>query len=208
MINNRNSPRFTSRILIDEKDKQAFALGFTSVGGNFQIPDEYLHRASARGFFKNNEMVAGYLINDSAPFRYEMILPEEARIDLQKRGYLVEATSCELTCMWMRKGTLTSFERNAVYVRSTVDTFRTQKRYVIAGSVVEALARMQKQTLPRTIYHGLLAKGGMVEIYVAPRYLMMIRITVVALIAYPRDLLHLLKNSIINFFDLRDPLLK
>jgi hypothetical protein len=207
MINNRKSTRFTSRILTNAKDKQAFALEFTSVGGNVQIPEEYLHRAAARGFFKGDELVAGYLFNDSAPFRYEMIIPAESRIELQKFGYLVEATSCELTCMWMRKGKLTRLQRNAVYLHSAADTFRTEKKYVIAGSVVEALARIQKQTLPRTIYHGLSAKGGTVEIYYATRYVMIIRIAVIALIAYPRDLLRLVKKNIVDFFDLRDPLL-
>jgi hypothetical protein len=207
MMNNRTSTRFTSRILTNGMDKRAFALNYFSVGGEVQIPEEYLNRASARGFFKGEEMVAGYLFNDSAPFRYETIIPDESRVKLQKLGYLVESTSCELTCMWMRKGKLTKFERNAVYIRSTVDTFQTERRYVIAGSVIEALARMQKRTLPRTIYHGLLAKGGMIEIYCATRFIMIIRIAVVALIAYPRDLLHMAKRRVVAFFDLSNPLL-
>ena len=188
-------------------DKRAFALAYFSVSGEVQIPEEYLNRASARGFFKDGEMVAGYLFNDSAPFRYETIIPDESRVKLQKLGYLVESTSCELTCMWMRKGKLTKFERNAVYIRSTVDTFRTERRYVIAGSVVEALARMQKRTLPRTIYHGLSAKGGTIEIYCATRFIMIIRIAAVALIAYPRDLLRMVKRRVVAFFDLSNPLL-
>jgi hypothetical protein len=146
--------RLTSRILTNDTDKQAFARAYISLGGGVQIPGEYLERASARGFFKGDELVAGYLFNTSAPFRYETVIPAESRIELRKLGYLLESTSCELTCMWMRKGRLTKFDRSAVYIRSTVDTFRTEKRYVIAGSVVEALARMQKRTLPRTIYHG------------------------------------------------------
>jgi hypothetical protein len=172
-----------------------------------QIPEEYLYRASARGFFKDGEMVAGYLFNESAPFRYETLIPDEPRVKLQKLGYFVESTSCELACMWMRKGKLTSFERNAVYIRSTVDTFQTEKRYVIAGSVVEGLARLQKRTLPRTLYHGLLAKGGTIEIYCATRYMMIIRIVVIALITYPRDLLRMVKRRVVVFFDLSDPLL-
>lgn len=200
MRNNRTSTRFTSRILTSDMDKQAFALNFFSVGGEVQISEEYLHRASARGFFKGDEMVAGYLFNESAPFRYETIIPAASRIELQKSGYLLESTSCELACMWMRKGKLTKFERNAVYIRSTVDTFRTERRYVIAGSVVEALARMQKRTLPRTIYHGPLAKGGTVEIYCATRYMMILRIAVIALVAYPRDLLRMVKRRVVAFF--------
>ena len=207
MMNNQTSTRFTSRILTDDTEIRAFALAYFSVGGEVQIPEEYLYRASARGFFKNGEMVAGYLFNDLAPFRYETIIPDESRVKLQKLGYLVESTSCELTCMWMRKGKLTMFERNAVYIRSTVDTFRTQRRYVIAGSVIEALARMQKRTLPRTIYHGLLAKGGTIEIYCTTRFIMIIRIAVVALIAYPRDLLRMVKRRVVAFFDLSNPLL-
>ena len=207
MMNNQTSTRLTSRILTDDIEIQAFAATYFSVGGEVQIPEEYLYRASARGFFKDGEMVAGYLFNDSSPFRYETLIPDEPRVKLQKLGYFVESTSCELTCMWMRKDKLTNFERNAVYIRSTVDTFQTERRYVIAGSVVEALARIQKRTLPRTLYHGLLAKGGMIEIYCATRYMMIIRIAVIALINYPRDLLRMVKRRVVVFFDLTDPLL-
>ena len=200
MMNNRTSTRFTSRILTTDTEIRAFALYFFSVGGEVQIPEEYLYRASARGFFKGDEMVAGYLFNESAPFRLETLIPAASRNELQKLGYLHESTSCELACMWMRKGKLTRFERNAVYIRSTVDTFRTKRRYVIAGSVVEALARMQKRTLPRTIYHGPLTKGGTVEIYCATRYTMILRITVIALVAYSRDLLRMVKRRVVAFF--------
>jgi hypothetical protein len=87
-----------------------------------------------------------------------------------------------------------------VYLRSTVDTFRTEKRYVIAGSTVEALVRMQKRTLPRTIYHGLTAMGGTIDIYCATRYIMIIRIAAIAFVAYPRDLLRMLKKRVFAFF--------
>jgi hypothetical protein len=150
-------------------------------------------------------MVAGYLFNTSAPFRYETLIPAESRIELQKLGYLLESTSCELTCMWMRKSRLTKFDRSAVYIHSTVDTFRTKRRYVIAGSVVAALARMQKRTLPRTLYHGLMDKGGRIEVYCATRYIMIIRIAVIALIAYSRDFLRMAKHRVLDFFDLRNP---
>ena len=199
-MSNATSTRFSSRILTDDADKRAFAMTYASVSGNVQIPEEYLRRATARGFFKNDELVAGYLFNESAPFRYETIISDQVRIELQKLGYLLESTSCELTCMWMLKGKLSRFERNAVYLRSTADTFRTKRRYVIAGSVVEALARMQKRTLPRTIYHGPSAKGGTVEIYCATRYIMILRIAVIAVVAYPRDLLRMLKKRVHALF--------
>ena len=208
-MNNRISARLTSRILTDDADRQAFTLSFNSVGrvmgGTFQIPEEYLRRATERGFFKNGEMVAGYIFNTSAPFRIESHIPDEALIALQQLGYLIEATSCELTCMWMRKGRLTKFERNAVYFRSTLDTFRAKKRYVIAGSAVEVLARKQKLTLPRTIYNGPSSKGGTLEIYYATRYTMIIRIAAIAIATYSRDSLRLLRDHALAFFHFRDP---
>src|SRR5579864_2841158 len=98
MINDRTSTRLTSRILTDDADRQAFALAYYSVGmamgGAFQIPEEYLRRATERGFFKDDEMVAGYIFNTSAPFRYESLIPAEPLIQLKKSGYLVESTSC------------------------------------------------------------------------------------------------------------------
>src|SRR5690349_5636994 len=103
-MNKQTSARFTSRILINDADKEEFALTYDTMrrarGKTGLIPEEYLGHAVLRGFFKNGEMVAGYSFNTVAPFRYEAAIPVAARIALQNSGYLIESTSCELTCMW------------------------------------------------------------------------------------------------------------
>jgi|GEM_PF-6941347 len=205
-MNKRTSVRFTSRILTNDSDKQAFALAYDAIrrskGKTGLIPEEYLGHAVLRGFFKGDEMVAGYGINTVAPFRYESAIPAAACITLKNSGYLVESTSCELTCLWMLKGKVTPFERNAVYFRSVIDTFRAEKRYVIAGSNVQALATIQKRMFPKTLYYGPSAVEGMHEIYYCTRKMLIVRIVAIALIAYPRDLLRMGWNRWLAFFHL------
>lgn len=205
-MNKRTSARFTSRILINDADKEDFALTYDAMrrarGKTGLIPEEYLGHAVLRGFFKNGEMVAGYSFNSVAPFRYESAIPAAACIALQNSGYLVESTSCELTCMWMRKDKLTPFERNAVYVRSVIDTFKAEKRYVIAGANVPAVAQIQKRMFPKTIYYGPSALEGMHELYYCTRNRMLIRIVAIAFVAYPRDLLRMGWNRVSALFHL------
>jgi len=203
-MNKGTSTRFTSRILTTDADKQVFALAYASMrrakGAGVHLSEEYLCRATERGFFKDDEMVAGYSFNTLAPFRYETVITAEAGIELKKSGYLLESTSCELTCLWMRKDKLTPFERNAVYFRSVIDTFRSEKRYVIAGTNVQALAQIQKRMFPQTIYYGPSKAGGMHEIYYCTRNRLIIRIVTIAFVAYPLDLMRMLSKRVLALF--------
>ena len=203
-MNKQTSARFTSRILKNDEDKQVFALAYDAIrrakGANGLIPEEYLGHAVIRGFFKDEEMVAGYSFNKVTPFRYEMAIPAAACVTLQNSGYLIESTSCELTCMWMLKGRLTPFERNAVYFRSVIDTFRAEKRFVIAGSNVPALATIQKRMFPKTLYYGPSPVEGMLEVYYCTRNLLILRIVAIAIVAYPRDLLRMVWNRVLAIF--------
>lgn len=206
-MNKETTTRFTSRILTNDADRQVFALAYDSMkrakGSTFVvIHEEYFSRATERGFFKNDEMVAGYSFNTSAPFRYEMLIPAEAGTALKKSGYLIESTSCELTYLWMRKDKLTLFERNAVYFRSVIDTFCTDKRYVIAGSNVRALAQIQKRIFPKTIYYGPSVEQGTHEIYYCTRNVMLIRIVAIAFVAYPCDLLRMVWKRVLAILHL------
>jgi hypothetical protein len=177
--------RLTSRILTSRSEHESFSEMFRLLGGS-SVALDYLHGARVRGFFRGDELLAGYVLNARAPFRYSSWVPENARAALHKGG-LVEPRCAELTCMWMTKG-LRQLERNRIYVQTMADAFSCGKRLIFAGSRVEKVARIQKTTLPKTVYRGAAIFGGTCEIYCANRYVMIAHFVSAAIAKYARDL--------------------
>ena len=179
--------KLTTRILTSVTELEAFAKKFEAMGGN-AIPIGYLLQARARGFFRGRELVAGYVLNTRAPFRYASWIPEGPRGEIARRGFLVEPTSAELTCIWMAKGKLTKLERDNVYVRSGIDALRSGKAFVFGGSRVDALARSQKRVLSNTVYSGTATFDAPCEIYYAQRGKMVLNMVAAAFVTYAQDL--------------------
>jgi hypothetical protein len=179
--------KLTTRILTSATELEAFAKTFEAMGGT-AVPIDYLRQSRPRGFFRGSELVAGYVLNTKAPFRYASWIPEGPRGEIAPRGFLVEPTSAELTCIWMAKGKLTKLERDNVYVRSGIDAFRSGKRFVFGGSRVDALARSQKRVLSNTIYSGRATFNAPCEIYYAPRGMMVFNMIAAAFATYAQDL--------------------
>jgi len=179
--------KLTTRILTSATELEAFAKTFEAMGGN-AVPINYLLQARPRGFFRGRELVAGYVLNARAPFRYASWMPEGPRGEIARRGFLVEPTSAELTCIWMAKGKLTKLERDNVYVRSGIDAFRSGKPFIFGGSRVDALARTQKRVLSNTVYSGRATFDAPCEIYYASRSMMVFNMITAAFATYAQDL--------------------
>ncbi len=179
--------KLTTRILTSATELEAFARTFEGMGGT-AVPIDYLLQAQPRGFFRGRELVAGYVLNTRAPFRYASWIPEGPRGEIARRSLLVEPTSAELTCIWMAKGKLTKLERDNVYVRSGIDAFRSGKAFIFGGSRVDALARSQKRVLSNTVYSGRATFDAPCEIYYASRSLMLFNMIAAAIATYAQDL--------------------
>jgi len=179
--------KLTTRILTSVTELEAFAKTFEAMGGT-AVPIDYLLQARPRGFFRGPELVAGYVLNTRAPFRYASWIPEGPRGEITRRGLLVEPTSAELTCIWMAKGRLTKLERDNVYVRSGIDALRSGRRFVFGGSRVDALARSQKRVLSNTVYSGRATFDAPCEIYHASRGMMVFNMIAAAFVTYGQDL--------------------
>jgi len=179
--------KLTTRILTSATELEAFGQTFDAMGGT-AVPIDYLLQARPRGFFRGRELVAGYVLNTRAPFRYASWIPEGPRGEIARRGFLVEPTSAELTCIWMAKGKLTKLERDHVYVRSGIDAFRSGKPFIFGGSRVDALARTQKRVLSNTVYSGSATFDAPCEIYYASRSMMVFNMIAAAFATYAQDL--------------------
>ena len=181
--------RLTSRILSSGSEHELFAEIFESLSGS-GVARDYLRRGKVRGFFRGEQLLAGYVLNAFAPFRYYSWVPEKVSEELRQAG-LVEPYGVELTCMWITKG-LRQLERNRIYVQMVADAFSSGKRMIFAGSRVEKLARIQKTTLPKTVYKGAATFEGTCEIYCANRYVMIANFAGTAIVQYARDLVRMI----------------
>ena len=184
----------TSRILISHSERESFARMFQLLGGS-AVPLDYLGHAKARGFFRGDELVAGYVLNARAPYRYSSWVPTQTRAELQQRGYLVEATCAELTCMWMSQE-ISKLERNRIYIQSVIDAFGMGKRFIFAGSRVEKVARIQKRSLSKSVYKGEATFEGMCEMYCATRYAMVAHFVVAVIARYAKDVARMIRSDL------------
>ena len=59
----------TNRILSSPSELESFASMFASHGGK-AVDFTYLRLATVRAFFRGDQLMAGYVLNARAPFRY------------------------------------------------------------------------------------------------------------------------------------------
>jgi hypothetical protein len=143
------------RWLKDSATLTEYRRAFASRGGD-SVSMEYLENAKVRAVFQGSKMVGGYVLNSKQPFRYTDGVPLG-----EKRDALVSrcANAVEITCIWMDPD-MRALGRDWVYGRMISDALFVQKRWVIGGSCIPRVAKIQKQVIPHTIYHGPLELPG------------------------------------------------
>ena len=133
---------------------EAFLKNFEMLAKN-PVELSYLKRATVRGFFKNDVLVAGYVSNKQAPYRLLNWLPEDTRYQLIEQHIPGgESSCCELTCMWKDRSSVSYWEMNCVYVVAIYDAVRSGKRNILGGSFVNKLAVGQARILGNIVYSG------------------------------------------------------
>lgn len=187
MTSMHRKPRIATRILDSVAELRTYSDRFVANGGN-PISLDYLRQSQVRGFYRDGELVGGFVLNRLPPFRYADWVPEPTRTELVREGYFDARDSVEVSCFWMARNGLQKIQRNGVYVRLVIDAFRTGCRKIIGGSVIPAAARIQKQALPRRLYLGPTTVGPIGEVYTANRWEMLRNLIAAAARTYSADL--------------------
>jgi len=139
-----------SHIIEDDEALACFARRY-SAQASASVAQAYLRRARVRAFFNSSgEMVAGYVLNCRAPFRYLSALPGT---DAALPGTSRVRDFCEVTCIWIDRS-VGQLDRVALYVVCFADFVRSGKRYAIGGSTHPGVVAVQRQALPHLIYEG------------------------------------------------------
>ncbi len=133
---------------------------------------EFLRGANVIGYFLNDRLVAGYVINSQFPLRYFGWIPN---VQSENQHYVARfraGDASEICCIWMNKDLVSPFLRNIIYVSLTYFTLRFGKKYVFGGSISPKVAALQKAALPHVIYNGPTTLPGnpVGEIYYARKF--------------------------------------
>lgn len=112
-------------------------------------PRAYIARSHVRGFFDDSgRLVGGYVLNNTAPFRYLDTTPDECSLPPD-----VQANLQELTLLWKARE-VGAFGTIRIYTAVVLDMFRRRGRHVIFGTTAKALLPIFEHAASRVLYHG------------------------------------------------------
>ena len=165
------------RISLDfPEGRAAFAARFSARTPN-PITDDFLTQCRCVGFAEKGELVGGYLVNCSPPYRYIRKIPADQRgetVDL----YLAENQCVELACMWINWARISRGQRALVYLNALYDALTAGRRWIVCGTVKEKIGLTHKLIFRREVYKGPTTFPGHPdgEIYAASRWEVLRRI--------------------------------
>ncbi len=88
----------TQRTLHSDSDFTAYVLAYENAGG-FPVDIDYLRSSDVTGFFRQGEMVGGFVINDGQALRCLQNMPAETAQQLAAE--FGETRRYEIMCVWM-----------------------------------------------------------------------------------------------------------
>jgi hypothetical protein len=140
------------KILMTDSELDQFRAGF-SVKNTTPLSSNYCRQAVVVGYFDDDAIVGGYILNSTAPYRYWEWLPEAARPS-HALTRIVAQPATEITAIWMDKNRIDRFGRIALYSRLALDVIRHGRTYILGGSLYTKVAGIQKEVLPRIVFSG------------------------------------------------------
>jgi hypothetical protein len=126
---------------------------FDRISGN-PLDKSYLKAAQVRGFYINNELVGGYVINVKQPLRYFEWVPHSNRENARVNKHLDQGKSVEITCIWGDQTKTSRLKRRWIYWMCVFDAMRTGQTWIVGGSTIPKVAKIHRQVLPKLIYSG------------------------------------------------------
>lgn len=119
------------------------------------LPMDYIKRSKVIGVFnKNNEMVAGWILNFKPPFRILEAIPAEERAKNKFLQKTPEKDLCEATGIW-RSPKISSLHFGlVVWPRVILSCVNSKRRYIISGSLQNKTRDLYEVGSPLMIYKG------------------------------------------------------
>jgi hypothetical protein len=143
-----------TKILESKQDLNSFQEAYRKISG-LTVPLEYLAFARVTGIYCGGKLAAGYVINYSGPYRYEMYLTEEERKDCAVFQEPVRSNVIEITCVWVNKATFcTKMLRSKVLINILGTLMKFSDRDIIVSTFIPSLEKMFITYFPEVVYEG------------------------------------------------------
>jgi hypothetical protein len=137
-----------------ERDLLKFKERYLEITG-VSVDDEYLARADVYGLLTEPGIFnGGVIVNTTSPLRYEQYLSheqlKEVRFFDDRKGTIVE-----ITCLWINSEVFcTPRSRSRIQLLALMKAFLSGKKYILASTFSEKLARIQRLGFPYVIFEG------------------------------------------------------
>lgn len=139
------------RPLTEIRDLVAFAQQYERVGG-FPLSADSLQHSRVMGFYQGDELVGGYVVNESAPFRALQNMSEsDARRIQDLTG---ERGICEVTCVWMQPAIRRTLAGNTLWLFVVRAIIANRSHTVVVSTVSESLRRFYEDMGFTVVYSG------------------------------------------------------
>ena len=143
-----------TKVLESKQDLNSFQEAYRKISG-LTVSLEYLAFARVIGVYCGGALKAGYVINFSGPYRYEMYLTDEERKDCAVFQEPTRNNVIEITCVWADKSTFcTAMLRTKVLLTILGTLFQFREREIIVSTFIPSLEKMFIRYFPEVVYQG------------------------------------------------------
>lgn len=149
----RSSTSLSRRWLTSIEERRSFLAAYGRAARSHHSASDRLDSCPVRAFYRDGELVGGYALNDRSPYFYVGLVPDSHRDAMRWPGGTTN-DCVEVGCMWVAPRGVSQHDRVRIYASLIWDAFRSGRRYIVAGTASEGLARIQGLVLRRPIYQG------------------------------------------------------
>lgn len=129
------------QLLTLENDLLLYADNYKQITSN-EIPISYLKNNLVYGFYKNHQLVAGFVVGIQAPFRtIQLFAPSDKHQELMQ--FMNDGKEvCEVCCFWEYKEQVTIGDNAFIWFNMSQKVNVSGKKFFLGGTVVKGLANL------------------------------------------------------------------
>ena len=129
------------KLLTEEKDLTNYIENYKAIG-LADVPFGYLNNNLVYGFYKNDCLMAGFVIGISAPFR-TLELFADPRKHHKLMGFLNDGNAiCEVCCFWQNSKFITAFDNLIIWFNMSQKIRVRGKKFFLGGTYEYGLANL------------------------------------------------------------------
>ncbi len=127
--------------IIESTQLEYYRKAYLRIGNSF-IPDAYLFNNSVYGFYRKDQMIAGFIIGTSAPFRtIQLFAPVESHERLY--SFLNNGIDvCEVCCFWHEKEVNSPYVNAYIWFNMAHKVNIAKRKFFLGGTYVKGLANL------------------------------------------------------------------